>query len=63
MVQHRRRPIDAVYGGRATKFESHHAKPTDGIKAGLRAIYEPADHRSERLRTLLEMLREERATG
>ena len=46
---HRRRPVDAVYGGPATKREAHHAKVTDGIKAGLRAIYEPEDHRSERL--------------
>jgi hypothetical protein len=63
MNYHGRRPVDAVYRGPATKFEPHHAKPTDGIKAGLRAIYEPADHRSERLRTLLEMLRRERGAG
>jgi hypothetical protein len=55
--------MDAVYAERATKFEPHRAKPTDGIKAGLRAIYEPADHQSERLRTLLEKLRGERAAG
>jgi hypothetical protein len=63
MVPHRRRPLDAVYGGRATKFEPHQAKPTDGIKAGLRAIYEPAEHRSERLTRLLEILRGETLSG
>jgi hypothetical protein len=63
MAQHRRRPVDAVYPGSATKFEAHHAKPIEGIKAGLRAIYEPADHRSERLRTVLEMLQGERGRG
>jgi hypothetical protein len=61
MIRNRRRPLDAVYSGPVTKFEPHHAKPTDGIKAGLRAIYEPEDHRSQRLRTLLEMLRQEKA--
>src|SRR3954454_22718739 len=55
--------VDAVYPGSATKFEAHHAKPIEGIKAGLRAIYEPADHRSERLRTVLEMLQRERGRG
>jgi hypothetical protein len=63
MIQHRRRPVDAVYGGPATKFEPHHAKPTDVIKAGLRAIYEPEDHPSERLRTLLQMLQREKAAA
>src|SRR4051794_1780828 len=61
MNNHRRRPVDAVYGGPATKFEPDHAKPTDGIRAGLRAIYEPEDDHSERLRTLLRILRRERA--
>jgi hypothetical protein len=38
MIQHRRPPVDAGYFGPGTKFESHQAKPTDGIKAGLRAF-------------------------
>jgi hypothetical protein len=63
MTQRHRRPVDAVYGGPAIKFEAHHAKPTDGIKAGLRAIYEPEDPRSERLKTLLQRLQQERAAG
>jgi hypothetical protein len=63
MNQRRRRPIDAVYGGPAIKFEAHHAKVTDGIKAGLRAIYEPEEPGSERLKTLLQGLQQERAAG
>jgi hypothetical protein len=61
MNKQRRRPADAVYSGRATKPEAHPAKPTDGIKAGLRSIYEPEDHRSDRLSTLLQLLQRERA--
>jgi hypothetical protein len=63
MNQHRRRPADAVYSGPATKSEAYHAKRTEGIEAGLRAIYEPEDHRSERLKTLLQRLQQERAAG
>jgi hypothetical protein len=63
MNQHRRRPVDAVYSGPATKCEVFHAKTTDGIKAGLRAIYEPEDDRSERLKQLLQRLQQERAAG
>jgi hypothetical protein len=63
MNQHRRRPVDAVYSGPATKSEVFHAKTTEGIKAGLRAIYEPEDHSSERLGTLLQLLRREKAAG
>ena len=57
MNQNCRRPIDAaVYSGPAIKSEAQHAKPTDGIKAGIRAIYEPEDCRSEKLSTLLQLL-------
>jgi hypothetical protein len=63
MTQHRRRPVDAVYSGPATKSEAYHAKLTEGIEAGLRAIYEPEDHRSDRLRTLLQKLQQEKAAG
>jgi hypothetical protein len=63
MTQHRRRPVDAVHSGPARKSEAYHAKITDGIEAGLRAIYEPEDHRSDRLRTLLQKLQQEKAAG
>jgi hypothetical protein len=63
MNRHRRRLLDAVYGGPAIKLEAHHAKVTDGIKAGLRAIYEPEDHRSERLKTLLQKLSRKEPVG
>jgi hypothetical protein len=56
MMHRRRRPVDALYRGGATKFGPHQAKPIDGIRAGLRAIYEPEDLHSEKLRTLLQML-------
>jgi len=61
MNQHRRRPVDAVYSGPATKPEVFHAKTTEGIKAGLRTIYEPEDHRSERLKTLMQSLQQEKS--
>ena len=60
MIQRRRRPVDALSRGPAMKGEVHHAKPTDGIKAGLRAIYEPQDYPSERLSTLLREFRQEK---
>jgi len=63
MHQRRRRPVDAVYGGPATKLKAHHAKATDGIKAGLRAIYEPEEYGSERLKILLQSLHQEKAVG
>jgi len=63
MIQRRRRRVDALYRGVATKFGTYQARPTDGISAGLRAIYEPEDLHSEKLRTLLQMLRQERAAG
>jgi hypothetical protein len=63
MTQYRRRPVDAVYSGPATKSEVYHAKLTEGIEAGLRAIYEPEDQRFARLRTLLQKLQQEKAAG
>jgi len=63
MNQHRRRPVDAVYSGPAIKSEVYHARTTDGIKAGLRAVYEPEDYRSERLITLLQLLHKEEAAS
>lgn len=61
MNYRRRLPIDAVYCGPAIKCELHHAKATDGIAAELRAICEPEDPRSERLKAFLQILQRERA--
>ena len=61
MNQHRRRPVDAVYSGPARRPEAYHAKATEGIKAGLRAVYEPQDHGSERVRKLLQLLHKEKS--
>jgi len=64
MIQHRRRPPDAMFRPPAVAIsERAHAKPTDGIRAGLRAIYEPQDCPSERLRKLLQMLQQGNLIG